>query len=79
MDNFIFINICIETVKEFYKGIDNVVPFIVWSCKTLQNNKAILSINQSDNKLFEFTYNGDKKEVYIDIYEKKSNKVIDLK
>ena len=36
--------------------------FIVWSCKTLQNNKALISSSLSDGMYYECTYNGDKKE-----------------
>ena len=39
-------------------------------CKTLQNNKALLSTNIYDGMYFECTYNGDKKELYIDAYKK---------
>lgn len=53
---------------------DNV--FIVWSCKTLQNNKALLSTTLFDGMYYELTYNGDKKEVYLDAYKKFENKAI---
>ena len=43
--------------------------FIVWSCKTLQNNKALLSTTLFDGMYYECTYNGDKKEMYIDAYK----------
>ncbi len=47
--------------------------FIVWSCKTLQNNKALISTNVSDGMYYELTYNGDKKELYLDAYKKWEN------
>lgn len=53
---------------------DNV--FIVWSCKTLQNNKALLSTTLPDKMYYECTYNGDKKELYFDAYIKLENKCI---
>lgn len=56
---------------------DNV--FIVWSCKTLQNNKALVSTNISDGMYYELTYNGDKKELYLDAYKKWENKCIEIK
>jgi hypothetical protein len=46
---------------------------VVWSCKTLQNNKALLSTTLSDGMYYEFTYNGDKKELYLDAYKKWQN------
>ena len=50
---------------------DNV--YIVWSCKTLQNFKALLSTTVSDGMYYELTYNGDKKEWYLDAYKKWQN------
>ena len=47
--------------------------FIVWSCKTLQNWKMILSAPFKGAPLVEVTYNGDKKETYIDVYQKLEN------
>ncbi len=47
--------------------------FIVWSCKTLQNNKALASTTLSDGKYYELTYNGDKQETYVDVYKKREN------
>lgn len=50
--------------------------FVVWSCKTLQNKKAILSSSITGFPLYEFTWNGDKNEGYLDCYKKIDNKVI---
>lgn len=47
--------------------------YIVWYCKTLQNCKALLSTNVSDGMYYEITYNGDKKEFYLDAYKKWQN------
>ena len=47
--------------------------FIVWLCKTLQNNKALLSTTLFDGMYYEITYNGDKDEAYIDAYKKWEN------
>lgn len=49
--------------------------FVVWSCKTLQNWKAIVG-GTSIKELVEVTYNGDKKEAYVDVYDKKLNVAI---
>ena len=46
--------------------------FIVWYCKTLQNWKALAGIYGRD-EYFELTYNGDKKELYLDVYKKSEN------
>ena len=47
--------------------------FIVWMCKALQNSKAMLSTTLSDGMYYELTYNGDKKEIYVDAYKKWKN------
>ena len=51
--------------------------FIVWSCKTLQNWKAIVG-GIDIKELIEVTYNGDTKEAYVDVYDKKLNTVVTL-
>lgn len=60
--------------KFTYIGKDDVC--VVWFCKTLQNYKVILATPLLDHFFYEFTYNGDKKEAYLDIYNKFDNKVI---
>ena len=52
---------------------------VVWFCKTLQNYKVILATPFLDNILYEFSYNGDKQEAYLDVYDKMDNKIISLK
>lgn len=47
--------------------------FIVWSCKALQNNKALASTTLFDGMYYELTYNGDKDELYFDAYKKWEN------
>lgn len=85
MSNDKFLKLCKKIVKEYTNehldksdnvqiSEDNI--FIVWSCKTLQNNKALLSTTLFDGMYYELTYNGDKKEVYLDAYKKFENKAI---
>lgn len=50
--------------------------FDVWYCKTLQNHKALLSTTLADGMYYELTYNGDKKELYLDAYKKFENRCI---
>lgn len=50
--------------------------FIVWQCKTLQNLKALASTTLPDGMYYEFTYNGDKQETYVDVYKKWENFVM---
>ena len=77
-----FIKLCKETVRDYFNGtsdksdyfgitVDNV--FIVWYCKTLQNWKALVSTSVNDGMYYELTYNGDKKELYLDAYKKLEN------
>lgn len=48
--------------------------FIVWSFKTLQNYKCLASTTVSGDGIYaEYTYNGDKQELYEDVYKKVSN------
>lgn len=52
--------------------------YIVWQVKVLQNNKALLSTTIPDGMYYEITYNGDKKEFYLDAYKKFENRCISL-
>ena len=47
--------------------------YIVWLCKTLQNSKALASTTLFDGRYYELTYNGDKGELYVDVYKKDKN------
>ena len=87
MDSKKFIKLCIDEVVKYTnehldktdkKQITKDDVFVVWSCKTLQNNKALLSTNISDGMYYELTYNGDKNELYLDAYKKWQNVKIDL-
>lgn len=50
--------------------------YLVWKCKTLKNWKALVSTDVIDGFYWEITYNGDKKEIYVDRYTKQSNKCV---
>ena len=87
MHNDDFLKLCKETVLNYFNSrvdktdnkkiyLDDV--FVVWSCKTLQNNKALLSTTVSDGMYYELTYNGDKNELYFDAYKKWENRCIKL-
>lgn len=80
-----FVTLCKETVRDYTnKHIDksNNIQittddvFIVWICKTLQNNKALVSTTLSDGMYYEITHNGDKQETYVDAYKKWENFVV---
>lgn len=52
--------------------------FVVWYCKSLQNAKALLGTTLFDGMYYEITYNGDKRELYLDAYKKLENRCIKL-
>ena len=66
----------IDEINEFKEQWGYFEVFIVWKSKTLQNYKYMLGSTLMDEKYYEVTYNGDKKEWYLDVYEKVDNKVI---
>ena len=83
MGNHEFIQNCIQIVRDYaiehMDKTDTVPPFdvfVVWSCKTLQNNKALLSTTLTDGMYYEITYNGDKGVAYLDAYKKFENRVV---
>ena len=73
-----FIAECKDVVIDYVgdKNISNDDVFVVWSCKTLQNKKALLSAAFKGAPYFEITYNGDKDETYVDVYKKEKNYVV---
>ena len=70
----------IQLVKDYiFSHLDKSDPmpmfeiFTVWKCKILQNWKYLLSSTLPDGMYYEATYNGDKKEWYLDAYKKFEN------
>ncbi|MBA3926553.1 DUF6275 family protein [Listeria rustica] len=87
MDNQDFIGKCKDLVvgyanerldKTDGKNITSDDVYVVWSCKTLQNNKAMLSTTLFDGMYYELTLNGDKREIYLDAYKKWENVKYDV-
>ena len=77
-----FVNLCKKVVADYAnrhldktdgKQITEEDVFIVWMCKALQNSKALVSTTLFDGMYYELTYNGDKKELYVDAYKKRDN------
>ena len=58
--------------NEFSYNESKITPedmYIVWFCKTLQNWKALVS-GVHVKEYIEITYNGDRQEAYVDVYQK---------
>ena len=58
--------------NEFSYNANKITPedmYIVWFCKTLQNWKALVS-GVYVKEYIEVTYNGDRREAYVDVYQK---------
>ena len=51
--------------------------YLPWVTKVLGNNKATASTYLDDGVYFEATYNGNKQELYLDVYKKQKNICID--
>lgn len=82
-----FLDQCKEIVRDYAnahldkcdgKEIGTEEVFVVWYCKTLQNAKALLSTKLFDGMYYELTYNGDKNELYLDVYKKFDNQCVKL-
>lgn len=87
MKNDVFLKLCKQKIVEYFnnhadktvkKRITEDDVFIVWSCKTLQNNKALVSTTVPDGMYYELTYNGDRNELYFDAYKKWENICFEL-
>ena len=86
MGNKNFIELAIKAVVDYFNAQvdstdkngkiteDNV--FVVRLCKALKNNKVLLSTTVSDGMYYEFTWNGDKNEGYLDAYKKWKNTIV---
>lgn len=85
MKNEEFLERCKKEVRKYaeeHLDKSDIIPdfdvYVVWSCKTLQNSKALLSTSLLDGTYYELTMNGDKKEIYFDAYKKFENKCIKM-
>lgn len=72
-----FMNIASLKLAE-YLGCEQEDIYVVWMSKTLQNIKGMFSsgVPAAKGMYYELTYNGDKKELYIDSYKKQKNECI---
>lgn len=88
MGNEQFIQLAKGLVKDYFNGrsdkTDDVLVsdddiYVVWSCKILQNNKALLSTIVPDGMYYEITYNGDKHEGSFYVYKEWENRCYTVK
>lgn len=67
---------------EYSQYVEDAAPifiqdlYIVWFAKTLGNWKALLSTDKVDGSYWEVTYDGNKKQTYVDHYLKSTNTVL---
>ena len=87
MDNWKFVELAEKAVADYFNNHKEITDegwltpegvYVVWLCKTLQNNKALLITTVWDGMYYEVTYNGDKNEMYLDAYKKWDNKCIKI-
>lgn len=86
MTNERFLELCKQKVWEYERDKTNPLKtnpllediFVVWSCKTLQNSKAFLSVKRAGALYYEFTMNGNDQEIYMDVYKKVEHITLDF-
>ena len=82
-----FRSIAKKAVVEYWNGnqklvdkfgeITNRKVYVTWQCKAIYNLKALLGVSfDGDGYYFEFTWNGDKQEGYLDVYKKQKHVTI---
>lgn len=72
----------IEIVYDYVRSVIGIVThptfhkdevYVVWWAKILQNWKCLVSTTLPDGRYYEVTYNGDRNECYLDVYQKQDN------
>lgn len=82
-----FRSIAKKAVVDYWNGNQSLVNkfgeitsrkvFVVWQVKVIQNHKALLGVSfEGDGRYFEFTWNGDAKEGYLDVYKKQTKVLV---
>ena len=73
-------NELIKELKEKYNEDYKIQELhMVWYAKELQNHKCTICDLRPNQRYYECTYNGDKNELYVDIYEKAHNTKVEAK
>ena len=76
-----FVSLCKREVAAYVRfttgeSIPEDEIYVVWLCKILQNNKALVSTIRPDGMYYELTFNGDTGHLYVDAYRKVDNCVV---
>ena len=73
-------NAVIAVIRQEYDDEYNIQQIqMVWFAHVLGDKKAILIDNGMNMRMYEVTYNREKNELYVDVYEKQHNeKVTDI-
>lgn len=86
--NMVFIDKALELVSEHFNKsqtdfvkdrVTHLKPshfYIVWFSKTLGNWKALVSTDAMNGLYYEVTYDGNRRQTYLDVYVKMSNVTI---
>lgn len=75
----VFENYRDRIIANFETFPHSVKIFVTWYSKVLQNHKALLGVSDpNDQHYYEITYNGDKDELYLDVYNKEENICIEV-
>lgn len=70
-------NALIEQLKKLYNEDFKIEDLhLVWFSKILQNYKCVIIDLKANQRYYELTFNGDRNEIYIDIYQKEHNIVV---
>lgn len=76
-------NVALSIVKKYILDhLDKSDPapkfevYTVWKAKALQNWKYLISSTLYDGMYYELTFNGDRREWYLDVYKKFENRKI---
>ncbi len=71
-------NALIKALRENYNEELTIEELhLVWFAKALENYKCVIIDLKDNQRYYELTYNGNKNEIYLDIYNKEHNIVID--
>ena len=82
MQSYVFELMCknalIKALKEKYNEEYTIQDLhLVWFSKILRNFKCVICDLKANQRIYECTYNGEKDELYVDIYDKQYNIKVD--